>query len=229
MQLKQIWHHASKADYDDDYFAKLIEQIKRKSDIKYPPQVLDHEIEHVMEDLKSRLSQQGMDMTAYLKTREMDEEKFISEEAKPIAVKRLERSLILDELSKAEKIEVSREALQSSFEETWGEVQNDSGFQKLMRGKNQPPKQLMNTVAMQSANRAYIQQTLSRLQEIASGTAPDLIATDGKSPSASVKTSVKKKAVSQKSETSTISKEKKIASKSTRSTTKKPASSDIKK
>jgi len=164
----------SKAQYDDEYFANLMEKIKEGAVIKYPPQVIDHEVEHVMEDLKSRLVEQNIDMATYLKSREMDEEKFVAEEARPIAVKRLERSLIMDEIAKLEKIEVSQEMLQSSFQETMGEYQGDTGFQKMTRGKSQPPKQLMNAVAMESANRAYVQQTLNRLKAIATGTAPEL-------------------------------------------------------
>ena len=165
----------SKAQYDDDYFVKLMEKIKEGAVIKYPPQVVDHEVEHVMEDLKTRLVDQNIDMATYLKSREMDEEKFVAEEARPIAVKRLERSLVMDEIAKLEKIEVSQEMLQSSFQQTWGEYQGDTGFQKMTRGKSQPPKQLMNAVAMESANRAYVQQTLNRLKDIATGQAPELI------------------------------------------------------
>jgi len=164
----------SKSEYDDVYYASILEKIKASATLKYPPQVLDHELNHVMEDLKSRLAQQNLDMVAYLKSREMDEEKFISEEARPIAVKRLERSLIMDELARIEKIEVDRDLLQTSFEQTMGEYSGDARFQKTMRGKSQPPKQMMNAVAMESANRAYIQQTLNRLKEIASGHAPSL-------------------------------------------------------
>ena len=165
----------SKAQYDDDYFVQLMEKIKEGAVIKYPPQVVDHEVEHVMEDLKTRLADQNLDMAAYLKSREMDEEKFVADEARPIAVKRLERSLVMDEIAKLEKIEVSQDMLQSSFEQTWGEYQGDTGFQKMTRGKSQPPKQLMNAVAMESANRAYVQQTLNRLKDIANGAAPELI------------------------------------------------------
>ena len=164
----------SKAQYDDDYFAQVMEKIKAGATIKYPPQVVDHEVEHVMEDLKSRLAGQKLDMAAYLKSREMDEEKFIAEEAKPIAVKRLERSLVMDEIAKLEKIEVSQEMLQTSFQQTWGEYEGDAGFQKMTRGKSQPPKQVMNSVAMEAANRAYVQQTLNRLKDIAIGQAPEL-------------------------------------------------------
>jgi hypothetical protein len=130
----------------------------------------------------------------------MDEEKFISDEARPIAVKRLERSLIMDELARVEKIEVDRDLLQSSFEQTMGEYSGDARFQKTMRGKSQPPKQLMNAVAMESANRAYIQQTLNRLKEIANGQAPTL-------PDKKEKTAVKGKA-SSKSGKKTISEKK---------------------
>jgi len=169
----------SKADYDDEFFNKMIEKIKEKASIKYPPQVLDHEVGHVIDDLKSRLAEQSLDMAAYLKSREMDEEKFIAQEVRPIAIKRLERSLIMDELAKKENIEVSREILQSTFEQTWGEYQGNADFKKVMRGKSQPPKQLMNAVAMESANRAYVQQTLNRLKDIAIGQAPDLLLDNG--------------------------------------------------
>jgi trigger factor len=164
----------SKAAFDDDYFSKLMEKIKEGATISYPPQVVDHEVEHVMEDLKTRLASQNLDLAAYLKSRQMDEEKFIAEEARPIGIKRLERALIMDEIAKAEKIEISKDELQSSFQKTWGEYESDPSFQKQLKGKSQPPKQLLDAVAMESANRAFVQLTLNRLKEIATGQAPAL-------------------------------------------------------
>jgi trigger factor len=205
----------SKAEYDDEYFAKLMEKIKEGAKIAYPPQVVDHEVEHVMEDLKSRLAGQNLDMAAYLKSRQMDEEKFVTEEARPIAVKRLERSLIMDEIAKAEKIEVSQEILQSSFQQTWGEYQGDAGFQKQLKGKTQPPKQLMNAVAMESANRAYVQLTLDSLKDIAIGKAPEL---------AKAEVTTGKKATAKKAATKKAAQEKPSASKTKKVTPeKKPA------
>jgi trigger factor len=159
----------SKVDYDDEYYEKVIEAIKKGAKIKYPPQVVDHEVEHVMEDLKSRLAEQGLDLPAYLKTRQQDEKTFIENEAKPTAIKRLERSLILDEIMNSEKIDIGEEEINSSFRETYNQYQGNPGFQKLLRGKSQPPKKIMNAIAMESANRAYIQKTLNRLKEIATG------------------------------------------------------------
>jgi trigger factor len=202
----------SKIEYDDEYFNNLIEKIKEKAVIKYPPQMLDHEMEHVLEDLKSRLSEQGLDMTAYLKSREMDEEKFMTEEGQPIARKRLERSLIMDQLAKVENIEVSRENLQASFEQTWGEYQGDPTVKKAMRGKAKPPKQLMNSVAMESANRAFVQQTLNRLKDIASGTATEIPSNDDMKKTVKKKSSKTTSPKSIKPENEKIRSKKKVTS-----------------
>ncbi len=37
----------------------------------------------------------------------------------------------MDEIAKVEKIDVSQEMLQSSFEQTWGEYQGNANFQKV--------------------------------------------------------------------------------------------------
>jgi len=161
----------SKTEYDDDYFTRLVDKIREGATIQYPPQVLEHESEHVLEELTRRLAEQNLDLEAFLKMRETTRPKFIEEEVKPMAVKRLERSLILDEIVRAEKIEVSKESLNTAFQQTWGEIQTSEGFQKAMRGKSTPPRQLMDAVALESANRLMTSQTLERLKEIATGQA----------------------------------------------------------
>jgi trigger factor len=147
----------------------LLEAIKSGAVIKYSPQTIDHEVTHVLDEIKTQLARQGRDMTAYLKTRDMTEEKIIVEEARPTAIKRLERSLILDEIARVEKIEVSKEMLDTTFQQTFYDMAGSADFQKYMKGKTQPPKQMINAVAMESANRAYLQQTLERLKAIATG------------------------------------------------------------
>ncbi|MEW6093349.1 MAG: trigger factor [Chloroflexota bacterium] len=172
--LKANLASRSKADYDDEFFAKVIEAIKSSAVIKYAPQTLEHEVGHVMEDIKSRLARQGLDLPAYLKSRNTDEEKFVAEEARPTAVKRLERSLLLDEIARVEKIELSKEQLDDSFQQTLYDVAGNEEFQKYLNGKSKPPKRFIDAIAMESANRAYLQQTLERLKAIATGQAPAL-------------------------------------------------------
>jgi trigger factor len=174
----------SRTEYDNDYFVRLIEKIKEGATIKYPPHMLDHEVEHVVEDITARLVEQGLDLDTYLKSRQMDREKYVAEEARPVAARRLERSLILDEIARLEKIEVNDETLNAAFQQTWGEVKGNPGFQKTMRGKSQPPKRVLDAVAMESAGRALTQQTLQRLKDIATGQAPALVS-ERKKPSVS--------------------------------------------
>ena len=48
-------------------------------------QTLNHEAEHVVEDLRQRLAQQNLDLETYYKMRNTDATKFFEEEAKPVA------------------------------------------------------------------------------------------------------------------------------------------------
>ena len=164
----------SKADYDDSYFVKLIDEIKKGATVKYPPQVLDHEVKHVTDDFVARLADQNLDLKAYLKMREMNNEKFIAEEVKPAAINRLERRLILDEIALTEKIEISEETLNTAIQQTMGELKGSEDYQKAMRGKSTPPKKLQEAITMESAGRAITQQTLALLKDIALGLAPEL-------------------------------------------------------
>ncbi len=162
-----------KAEYDDDYFEQVLEKIRAGATIKYPPQMLEREIEDVLADLQARLAQQNMDLETFFKVRETTREKFIEEEARPVAVKRLERALILDEVVRREKIEVSKERLDASFKQTLDEYAASGELQRLMRGKSKPSRQLVDALARQSFDRAVVEQTLARLKEIASGEAPE--------------------------------------------------------
>ncbi|MFH1908360.1 MAG: trigger factor [Chloroflexota bacterium] len=164
----------SKVDYDNVYFNNLIEELKKGATIKYPPQVLKHEIEHEIKDFEARLAEQNLDLEAYLKMRELDKEKFIAEDARPAAISRLERSLILEEFTRIEKIKLSDERLEAATRQTWAGMQGNAEFQKAMAGKSQPSKQMIEAITIESANRAITQLTLERLKEIALGQAPEI-------------------------------------------------------
>ena len=84
----------------------------------------------------------------------------------------------------------------------------------MTRGKSQPPKQLMNAVAMESANRAYVQQTLNRLKNIATGESPELVVETASSEEIETEKAVAKKSTPRKK----AADEKKTASKTTSAT-----------
>ncbi len=159
----------SRAEYDDKYFVELIEKIKEGATIKYHQHSLEHEGEHVLNELQQRLAQQGMDLPTYFKLRETTQEKFTEEEVLPVAKKRLERSLILDEIIRKENIQVDNAALDAEFGQTLTELQMQGMNLNELRGGRKGQQQLAQAVAMESATRVLTRRALDMLKSIAMG------------------------------------------------------------
>lgn len=159
----------ARAEYDNEYYGQLVEKIREDAAIKYAPQTLEHEAEHVVDDMRRRLAQQGLDLETYYKMRNTDASKFMDEEAKPVAKKRLERSLILDEISRLEKIEVDNSALDEEFSNTLVDLQSQGVNLNSIRGGKQGQQRVAEALAMESANRLLTRRTLERLRSIATG------------------------------------------------------------
>ena len=159
----------SKSDYDDKFFVDLIEKIKEGATFKYHQHSLEHEGEHVLEDLTQRLSQQGMDLETYFKLRNTTREKFIEEDVKPVAKKRFERSLILDEIVKREQLEVDNDALDNEFNQTLNALAMQGMDFNKIRGGKKGQERIAQAVAMESANRVLTRRALDMLKSIAVG------------------------------------------------------------
>jgi trigger factor len=108
--------------YDDSYFDEYLEEITQQAMLNYPPQMLAHEEEHVLDDLKARLENQNMDFKTYLSLRGVEEEAFVADEIRPAAKQRLERSLIVDSLIDAENLKLDQEMLKDNIGEILNEV-----------------------------------------------------------------------------------------------------------
>ena len=167
--VKTDLENRSKADYDDKYFVDLIEKIKEGAALKYHQHALEHEEEHVLEDLSQRLGQQGMDLDTYFKVRNTTREQFIESDVKPVAKKRFERSLILDELVRREKIEVDNAALDAEFNQTLSALTMQGVDLSKIRGGRQGQQRVAQAVAMESANRVLTRRALEMLKSIAMG------------------------------------------------------------
>ena len=95
----------AKEEYDNEYNDKIMREILKHAVIKYPPQMVEREIDIFSDQLSNRLAQQKMDMDTYLKVRKMDAAA-LRAEIKPQAEERLKRTLVLLEISKLENIHV---------------------------------------------------------------------------------------------------------------------------
>lgn len=161
----------SRAEYDEEYFSKIIGRIREGAVFKYPPQVVEHEGEHVLDDLRQRLASQNMDLETYFKVRGTTQEKFVEEEVRPVAVERLERGLILDEIARRHNIQLDEESLTEEFNQTINELvyQGAVDFENLNKRGKTAKRQFSSAVASASANRLMTRRTLEKLKSIALG------------------------------------------------------------
>ena len=157
-------------EFDQNYVEGLIEKIVEKSDIKYPPAALDEEVHEVMHSFEHDLADQKMDIETYLKVRNLERDTFIESEIKPTAVKRLERSLIIEKIATEEKMALDQEKLKNEITSTLGQLVNNPSFKKPKN--NAEYKQLVDAVSYDAANRLFNKQVMDKLVEIGSGNAP---------------------------------------------------------
>ncbi len=129
--------------------------------------MLDDEIHSVLHTIERDLARQNMDLDTYLKVRQLERDAFIEQEVKPTAVRRLERSLLLDEVARAEKIELDNQELESTFSETLAELQSSGDFENTR--KKVGANRLANAVAMEAVSRLMNRRVLERLKAIATG------------------------------------------------------------
>lgn len=179
--IRENLEEQAKSEYDASYNQEIIEDIIETSTIKYPPQMLENEVEVYINQLKNRLTQQGLDLDIYLKSRQMDLEE-LEEELKPQAEERLKRSLILFEVSRADNIQIEESEVQAQTQESLEELS-----QSLT--PDQAKKTLTNEFVRGWVGNItadlIIQKTLEHLRDIAQGkvseeTAPEEVDDTGK-------------------------------------------------
>lgn len=173
---KQLETQASN-EYDETYFEELYEKIVKDSKVKYAPQTLEHEMEHVVESIEHDLSHQHMELDTYLKTLKKEKAAWMEEDVKPAAIRRLERSLVLEELARQEKIEVKNEELQEEFKSVVSEMQYSMDIKQLQ--KQLKSEQFSNAVAMEAATRLLNRNLQDRLKEIVTGKAGETKTKEG--------------------------------------------------
>lgn len=155
-----------KEEYDDHYFSDLLEKYSEISTVKFPPFMVDEEIEHMLKSLERDLKQQNLDFETYLKLMNTDKEKYIEENVRPAAIQRVRSSLIIDQLGQEEKIEVAKEDIDGILNDTVQMLQN------MPDSKGKKPKisnEMINNVAYNAISRLYNQRTLERMKALASG------------------------------------------------------------
>jgi trigger factor len=111
-EIRKELEQRAEEEYNQDYDEAIIEEAVNQSTIKFPPEMLEREIDYVIDNLESRLSQQKVDLDLYLKSRQMEMDD-LREESRPVAEKRLRQMLVLSKIASDEGIEVEPDELQN--------------------------------------------------------------------------------------------------------------------
>ena len=158
---------AKDREYDDKFYQDLLDKIIKISIIKYPPHILQEEIDRVLHNFEHSLADQNLDLTTYLKMNNLEREKFVEDEIKPIAIHQLEQTLVLEEIRNLEKIELEKDELQKEYSQSFSELQSTQDFQRLRRQFS--TKGLANRVLLQTATRLMNNRVELRLKDIVTG------------------------------------------------------------
>ena len=127
---KDVSEFDTLAEYKDDIRAKLLErkekEAKRAKENKVvelavanasmdiPDAMVNEQVRRMAEDFSRRLQSQGLTMEQYMQFTGMTADKLL-EQMRPEALKRIQNSLVLEAIAKAENIQVSEERLDEEY------------------------------------------------------------------------------------------------------------------
>lgn len=119
------------AEYKEDVEKKLVERKKAEakrvqeneavdniveaSQMEIPDVMIETQAQSMMEEFANRISQQGLSMEQYMQFSGTTMEQML-EQMKPEALKRIQSSLVLEEIAKKEDIQVSEEDIDAELE-----------------------------------------------------------------------------------------------------------------
>lgn len=189
--IKKAIENQKNNAYDDKYFTDLVDQLREQSTIKYCPQQLEEAEEDMLHALEHQLSHQGMDLELILKLRKTDRETYIEEDIKPHAKSRLERSLIMNELTRKHEVQIDEKTLEAEIQNVIREMVQRGQLENAQ--KDLGSKRFSENVTMEAYQRAMGMAQFELLKSLAS---PDVIQVEAPKPkkAASKAKSAKKEA-----------------------------------
>jgi trigger factor len=104
-QLRHSEEERVRGKLEEDAMAKLVEI----SSIEYPPQLVEHQAQHMLESFTRNVEQQGLQLSQYLRLVGKDQDGF-EQEIREEAETRVRRSLALDAFADAEHIAGEQQA-----------------------------------------------------------------------------------------------------------------------
>lgn len=128
---------------------EAIEKIVADSKMDIPQAMIDTQVTRMAEDFAQRLQQQGLSLETYFKYTGLTAEKIL-DDMKPEAVKRIQNSLVLEAVAKAENIQVSDDEFNSELSKMAEMYKMEVDKIKEFMGESEE-KQMRDDIAIQKA------------------------------------------------------------------------------
>ena len=128
---------------------EAIEKIVADSKMDIPQAMIDTQVTRMAEDFAQRLQQQGLSLEMYFKYTGLTAEKIL-DDMKPEAVKRIQNSLVLEAVAKAENIQVSDDEVNSELSKMAEMYKMEVDKIKEFMGESEE-KQMRDDIAIQKA------------------------------------------------------------------------------
>jgi trigger factor len=149
---------------ENTYINTILDAILEDAEVKFPPQMVEGEIEGEVKELELQLQRQGMDLEMYLKIQDLDEDG-LREQIRPTAEKRLTRGLVIGKISEIEDLDINPEDITDEFKSVldthFGEDENERD-QYMQSGESVA---LLNRISSQMITK----KTLDFLMAVAQG------------------------------------------------------------
>jgi trigger factor len=148
-----------------EFAGQVLDELVSKATIAYPEALLEDQIENYLQRLDRDLRQQGLTLDDYMRITGKTREDVMAD-YRDVAIQNVKRSLVLREVMRAEKVDVTESRVDEEINKMLGQFGEQA---EQMRG-------LLDTPAMREnvRNDLLDQSVMDRIVAIAKGEAPDL-------------------------------------------------------
>lgn len=175
-----------------EFEERVIDAAVKLSEVKFPTILIDMEVDQMIRQELQYWQRAAKSKEEYLERLEQTPEAELKEKFRPVAIQRVTDSLVLDEIAKAEKIEVNDAEVMAKIERMLENAGEKKEEQRELLSSPQPRGRITQMLVTE--------KTVQRLVEIAKGSGKKAKGVSLKAKGASLKT----KEVSQKAEGSSL-------------------------
>ena len=129
---------------------RVLDAVAEKTQIDLPESLVQHEVEHVMEDLQSRLRSRGLTLDSYLSASGKDEAA-LRGELRAAAERRVRTRVLLDAVAEREALTVSEEEMAAEIQKLAGDLRQDVPKVRAWLAEGGRQESLRETILRQKA------------------------------------------------------------------------------